>query len=146
MFSSQLFGKAKLEWLRRFFPYKHGIPSHDVLGKLFCRLDPIRFNECFMDWINSFSYLTKGEVIAFDGKSICSSVQAGMPKSAVHVVSAYAVQTGLCLKQVGVDRKKMKLWPSPACLNYLPSKGASSPLTRWGTNRRLPAKSLSKTF
>ncbi|MFV0505606.1 MAG: transposase family protein, partial [Bacteroidales bacterium] len=27
-----LFGKEKLEWLRKFYPYTNGTPSHDVLG------------------------------------------------------------------------------------------------------------------
>jgi predicted transposase YbfD/YdcC len=138
--SIQLFGKAKLEWLRRFFPYKHGIPSHDVLGKLFCRLDPVRFNECFMDWVNSISDLTKGEVIAFDGKSICGSGQAGMPKSAVHVVSAYAAQTGLCLGQVGVDRKENEIVAIPQLLELLAIKGCIVTIDAMGCQKEIARK------
>ncbi len=45
--SIELFGKTKLEWLRQFFPYKNGIPSHDALGGLFARLKSKEFTECF---------------------------------------------------------------------------------------------------
>jgi len=27
------FGEIKLDWLRNYYPYKNGIPSHDTLGK-----------------------------------------------------------------------------------------------------------------
>lgn len=60
----QIFGEVKLDWLRRFFPYRHGIPSHDVIGKLFSRLDTVRFNECFINWLNSISELSGGEVVS----------------------------------------------------------------------------------
>ncbi len=29
------FGEQKLDWLKNFFPYKNGIPSHDTLGRFF---------------------------------------------------------------------------------------------------------------
>ena len=63
------FGEIKLDWLRRFLPFKNGLPSYDVLGKLFARLDPKIFNKCFISWVNSISQITQGEAIAFDGKS-----------------------------------------------------------------------------
>ncbi len=138
--SIQLFGKAKLEWLRRFFPYKHGIPSHDVLGKLFCRLDPVRFNECFMAWVNSISDLTKGEVIAFDGKSICGSGRLGIPKSAVHVVSAYAAQSRLCLGQVGVDQKENEIVAIPQLLELLAIKGCIVTIDAMGCQKEIARK------
>ncbi|WP_082632392.1 transposase family protein [Algoriphagus resistens] len=34
-----LFGRAKLDWLSSFYPFENGIPSHDVLGKVFKVLD-----------------------------------------------------------------------------------------------------------
>jgi predicted transposase YbfD/YdcC len=138
--SIQIFGNAKLEWPRRFFPYRHGIPSHDVLGKLFSRLGPVRFNECFMAWVNSISVLTKGEVIAFDGKSICGSGQAGQPKSAVHVVSAYATQTRLCLGQVKVDQKENGIVAIPQMLELLAIKGCIVTIDAMGCQKGIARK------
>ncbi len=45
--SINMFGRLKLSWLRQYLPYKHGIPSHDVLGKVFAMLDPVQFSACF---------------------------------------------------------------------------------------------------
>ena len=65
--SIELFGKTKLEWLRQFFPYENGIPSHDVLGGLFARLKSKEFTACFTNWVNSVADLTNVEVVAIDG-------------------------------------------------------------------------------
>ena len=31
----EYFGKKELDWLRKFFPYKYGVPSNDTLGEFF---------------------------------------------------------------------------------------------------------------
>jgi hypothetical protein len=96
--SINLFGKSKIEWLQQFFPYEKGIPSHDVLGKVFAALDPTEFSRCFTAWINSIAELTQGEVVAIDGKSIRKSNDKQIGKSALHVVSAYAAENCLVFR------------------------------------------------
>ena len=46
----EMFGKSKEEWFRSFLDLPNGIPSHDTFGDVFSRLDPDRFQECFMEW------------------------------------------------------------------------------------------------
>ena len=41
------FGKAKEEWLQTFLELPNGIPSHDTFGRVFARLEPGKFEECF---------------------------------------------------------------------------------------------------
>ena len=82
------FGNAKLEWLRKYYPYKNGTPSHDILGDLFARIDHKEFSSCFTDCVRSISAHSNGEVIAIDGKTICNSNDKASNKSAIHVVSA----------------------------------------------------------
>ena len=40
------FGRAKLEFLQRFQLFENGTPSHDQLGIILARLDPIAFQRC----------------------------------------------------------------------------------------------------
>ena len=40
-----------LEFLRRFLPYRDGIPSHDTLGDVLNAIDPEIFEQCFIAWI-----------------------------------------------------------------------------------------------
>ena len=39
------FGEEKIKWLRKFYPYKYGVPSHDTLGKFYSRLNPKEFSK-----------------------------------------------------------------------------------------------------
>jgi predicted transposase YbfD/YdcC len=120
--SINMFGHLKLPWLRQYLPYERGVPSHDVLGKVFAALDPVQFSECFRDWVNSMAELTGGEVIAIDGKTICGSDDKGSGKSALHVVSAYASGNRLCLGQEAVAEKSNEITAIPALLKLLTVK------------------------
>ena len=135
--SIELFGNTKIEWLRRFYPYKQGIPSHDVLGKLFSRLDPVKFSECFTNWVNTISNITDGEVIAIDGKTIRGSGDSGNAKSALHVVSAYAAGNRLCLGQTTVDKKHNEIVAIPKVLEMLAIKGCVITIDAMGCQKEI---------
>jgi hypothetical protein len=60
-----LFGKKKLEFLRRFLPFTNGTPSHDHLGDIFATLDAEAFQHCFVTWVASLTGVA-AEVIAID--------------------------------------------------------------------------------
>ncbi len=34
-----LFGRAQIDWLRKYAPFKNGTPSHDTLGRVFSAID-----------------------------------------------------------------------------------------------------------
>ena len=44
------FGEEKLDWLRKYLPYKNGIPSHDTVNRVVSMLDYRVFEKCFIDW------------------------------------------------------------------------------------------------
>ena len=44
------FGRAKLAFLRRFRPFTDSTPSHDQLGIILAKLDPVAFQRCFVAW------------------------------------------------------------------------------------------------
>jgi len=56
----ELFGKSKRAWLQTFLALPHGIPSHDTFGRVFARLNPKRFQECFLAWTQALAQFTKG--------------------------------------------------------------------------------------
>ena len=133
----ELFGKTKLVWLQQFLPYKHGIPSHDVLGKLFARLSAKEFTICFTNWVNSISDITKGEVIAIDGKTIRNSNDDTDSKSAIHLVSAYASENRICLGQEAVHEKSNEITAIPKLLEILTIKGCIVTVDAMGCQKRI---------
>ena len=90
-----LFGQMKLEFLRRFRPFRDSTPSHDHLGDIFASLDAGQFQRCFAAWVASVTGVPVG-VIAIDGKTSRRSYQKKNAKAPIHMVSAFAAQ--MCIR------------------------------------------------
>ena len=75
------FGEEKLEWLRKFYPFKFGIPSHDTLGEFYSRLEPKEFSKCLIQFTESIASQDT-RVIALDGKT----VKGFLTKKATHYI------------------------------------------------------------
>ena len=43
------FGKAKHQWLKKILELPNGIPSHDTFARVFARLNPEEFQNCFLN-------------------------------------------------------------------------------------------------
>ena len=51
----EMYGQSKYEWLKQFLELPNGIPSHDTFSRVFSRLDPKAFQNCFLNWVKSIS-------------------------------------------------------------------------------------------
>lgn len=117
------FGRAKYEWLKGFLELPHGIPSVDTFERIFSRIDPEEFKNCFMEWIRTICDLTNGEVVAIDGKTLRRSHDRSNGKSAIHMVSAWACANGLVLGQTKTDEKSNEITAIPQLLRTLEISG-----------------------
>ncbi|MGO4438273.1 hypothetical protein [Rhizobium sp. RAF56] len=45
--------------MRRFRPYRAGVPAHDHLGDILASLDAEQFQRCFVGWVASVAGLPK---------------------------------------------------------------------------------------
>ena len=86
----EIFGKAKLEWLRAFLVLPNGIPSHDTFGRVFSLLDPDQLERCFRRMTAALAESTGGKLIAIDGKTLRRSVDKASDKAAIYMVSAWS--------------------------------------------------------
>jgi predicted transposase YbfD/YdcC len=118
-----LFGRAKEAFLREFLSLRHGIPSHDTFSRVFRLLDPVKFHACFLVFMQTFAETIQG-VIAIDGKTLRRSFCRASQKSALHLVSAWAVEQRLVLGQLAVDGKSNEITAVPKLLQLLSLKGA----------------------
>ena len=84
------FGEARLDWLRKYFAYEYGIPSHDTIARVMSSINPKAFETCFLKWIQSIAKITEGEVVVIDGKTIRRSYDRKARKAALHMVSSDA--------------------------------------------------------
>ena len=138
------FGKIKLDWLRKYFPYENGIPSHDVIGNVFARIDSNKFSSCFTEWVNTLSNLTEGEVVPIDGKTARKSNDKNSGKKALHIVSAYATENRLCLGQVCVDEKSNEITAIPELLELLTVKDCIITIDAMGCQKQIAKKIIAK--
>jgi len=73
----EVFGNAKLEWLRTFLDLPYGIPSHDTFNRVFSAIDPHCFLECFVRWVQGICPALAGDVVAIDGKALRRALKQG---------------------------------------------------------------------
>ena len=117
------FGRARLDWLKKYFPYENGIPKHDTIARVLSRLEPVSLQNSFMSWMKSACKLSHGEIVSLDGKTVRRSFREGDRKSAIHMVSAWACQNNMVLGQRKVDEKSNEITAIPALLELLEIKG-----------------------
>lgn len=66
----EAWGRAKQGWLESFLWLPNGIPSHDTFGRVFARLNPKQFQQCFLDWVRAVKRVLPTQQIAIDGKTL----------------------------------------------------------------------------
>lgn len=134
------FGHAKLEWLGSFMELPHGIPSHDTFERLFARLDPDAFEECFMNWTRELAGTSAGKLIALDGKTIRHSFeQAWNRNAAAHLVSVFATANRTVLGQLAVQSKENELAAMRKLLELLDLKDATVTIDAMGCQKDIAA-------
>ena len=120
----ELFGKSKHAWLRTFLALPHGIPSHDTFGRVFARLNPQRFQQCFLAWTQAVAELTQGALISLDGKTVKASFDRATASSPLHMLSAWCSDHGgLVVGQTKTDSKSNEITAIPELLHLLAIKG-----------------------
>jgi predicted transposase YbfD/YdcC len=134
------FGKEKQDWLRQFIPLKNGVPSHDCIASVLCRLSPKRFQACFIDWTRALAERSGGEVIAVDGKTARGSRDRKNGRSPLHMVSAWACNNRLVLGQEATQEKSNEITAIPKLLALLELKGCLVTIDAMGCQRNIVAQ------
>ena len=126
-----VFGEEKLEWLRKYYPYKYGAPSHDTLGRVLSLIERRAFEQWFMTWVAETFDLEANELINFDGKRLAGSAnkmdqskkkdEGG--KYAKLVVNAFAAGSGIVMGQCDVSSKLSEIKGAKQLLEDLSVEG-----------------------
>jgi len=98
--SVEAWGCGNLDWLETFLELPHGIPSHDTFDRVFSRLNPLAFEQCFNTWTKALTGNPAGLFVAVDGKTLRRSWKHAWSKTPVHMVSAFVTKNQLILGQL----------------------------------------------
>lgn len=131
------FGHIKLDWLRQYRPFESGIPRHDTIARVICRLKADEIEKDFQAWISSLLEGTGCDVIAIDGKTARRSFSTKEIKNALHTVSAWSCQHQLVLGQVAVDTKTNEITAIPELLAMLDIENSIITLDAMGCQKEI---------
>jgi predicted transposase YbfD/YdcC len=140
----ELFGNSKLDWFKSFLELPNGIPSDDTFRRVFARINPTQFQQCFLEWVRSVYQLTQGQVVAIDGKLSRRSFDRPTRKAAINMVSAWASENQMVLGQVKVDAKSNEITAIPELLDMLELAGCIVTIDAIGCQTDIAEKIVSK--
>lgn len=128
-------------WLRGYLVLEHGTPSHDTFSRVFRVLDAKVFERCFRNWIAGLVGVVEG-VVCLDGKTLCGSRDG--ENNALHMVSAYASASRLCLGQEGRRGGGHELADMKALLEALMLKGCIVTIDALGCQSEIAEKIVAR--
>lgn len=137
-----LFAVTREDWLRQYVSLKNGVPSADTIARVFSLIDPNEFELAFRNWVYTLYEVKDGKIIAIDGKRLRGSYGNG--KSAIHMVHAFAAESGLALAQVKTADKSNEITAIPELLDALMLKGCIVTLDAMGCQRAIVQKIIEK--
>jgi predicted transposase YbfD/YdcC len=140
----ETYAQAKSDWLRQFLALHNGIPSHDTIARVFARLDPQAFEQCFVNWIETITQAMGAQVIPIDGKKLRQSFDRSAGQKAIHVVSAWACEHRLVLGQIKVDDKSNEITAIPKLLDMLELAGCIITIDAMGCQKEIATKIIHK--
>jgi DDE_Tnp_1-associated len=77
------YGLSKYEWLSQFLNLPEGIPCADTFRRVFERINPKVFEQCFRRWVESIVETVGAQVIPIDGKTLKGSYDRVLGKTAL---------------------------------------------------------------
>ncbi len=125
------FGQDNLDWLRKYYPYENGLPSHDTLNRILGLIEPSAFMLVLSEWATQDLKLEAGTLISLDGKHLRGSAtkkeqqtaKSAGGRKAVHILGAWCNDLSLTLAARQVEDKENEIVAIPLIINDLEIEG-----------------------
>lgn len=134
------FGKRRKQWLKTFLLLPGGIASHDTFRRVFGLLDRKQFATCLFQWTQALHKASGGKVIAMDGKTLRRSLRKKSALGALHLVTAWATESGLTLGQIACAEKSNEITAIPQLLKLLNIEGCTVTIDAMGCQKEIAAQ------
>ena len=83
------FWNENMDWFSSFLLLPNGIPSHDTFNRVFSKMNPLKFEQCFRNWVNQVLEMHKSQLISIDGKTIRGAKSNGIKSPLVRASRSY---------------------------------------------------------
>lgn len=123
-------------WLKKHLTLPHGTPGKDTIRRVLSSLEPLVFQRCFAQWLETLRVAESGSRdgsdddasndsqramrhVAIDGKTLRRSHDKKNGLGPLHMVSAWASDCGIALGQVATDEKSNEITAIPELLKII---------------------------
>ena len=119
-----LYCQTKQEMLKKNFnlELKNGTPTDDTFQRIFAIIKPKEFEKCFVSWIKSAVKMCDKEIVSLDGKTLRGTQDTENNQDIIHMVSAWASESGVVLGQIKVSEKSNEITSVPELLDVIDVK------------------------
>lgn len=139
------FAINELEWFKKYGDFSNGVPSCETIRRFLIALDPIFFEKCYSNWINTLCDFEAICTIAIDGKVIKGASTKSDPESiSPHILTAWATEQGLSLGQFRVNHKSNEITAIPELIKKIFVKGSVLTIDAMGCQKEIVADIIDK--
>ena len=131
-------GEVNLEWLRKFYDYSGGVPSHDTISRVIAMIKRAHLTLLLGSSVPSLM----GKVVALDGKTVRGS--GDEKNAAVHMVQAVSVESRTILGHQTVSLKSNEITALPKLLDAIDVENGIVTIDAMGTQTAVLQKILDK--
>jgi predicted transposase YbfD/YdcC len=118
------FAESKASWLATFLEMPGRPPKEKAFRDLFEAIRPAAFEACMRAWVQSLAESLKGQVVAFDGKTLRGALRKAFGRTALHQVHAWVGAQHLLLAKEAVEGAPEEGAAIRAMLDALDLEGA----------------------
>lgn len=134
------FAVARTEWLQGFLSLKNGIPSRLTFLRVLQIIQPKAFATLFSQIMSHIEVVSKGRVVAIDGKALAGTYYNEGRKGLIYMVGAWCSENKLSLAQVNTQAKSNEITAIPELLDLLDIEGAIVTMDAMGCQKELVKK------
>ena len=134
----ELWAREREDWLRKYLDLPNGIPSQYTLERVCDVIDPKQFAQCFTEWMRDVTEMSKGTIVAIDGKTARGTAEKG--KKPIHLVNAWCSSNKMIIGQVKTDEKSNEITAVPELLDLLFVKGCIVTVDALNTQKKTVEK------
>lgn len=140
----EIFGQARLDWLKKHGDFEYGIPVDDTIARVMSALNPKQLQTCFVNWMKAASDVSQGDIVSIDGKTVRHSFDRKNKKRAIHMVSAFARKNGVVLAQKKTVEKSNEIIAIPELLELLDLHGCIVTIDAMGCQHKIAETIIDK--
>jgi predicted transposase YbfD/YdcC len=141
----EAFAIANREFLMKYLVLENGIPSHDTIQRVMSTIDPSVLQNFQREWNETLNN-AEGEkikkILNIDGKTMRGSKNKN--QRALHVVTAYCKEDGICFGQKAVNEKENEIIAIPDLLDEISVRGCVVTIDAMGTQAEIAEKIIKK--